>query len=183
MQGAFRPDLYYRLNVAKLRLPPLRERRGDVRLLAETFLERFRDESDLSVESFDRKATHLLMNHDWPGNVRELMNVVQMAAVEANAQKMKRISQRHLPEYLSENDAARRRRPLFPGGRNRSRRSTRVEILRILSSNPSTTISELTASIGRDRSVIFRQIDKLEEDGLVKVDRKRGNAGSKVRLI
>ena len=77
--GRFREDLYYRLHVFPMHLPPLRSRRDDVRPLAEAFLRRYG--RGQGVESFSAGALRALLNHDWPGNVRELENVVQRALV------------------------------------------------------------------------------------------------------
>ncbi|HCB76110.1 MAG TPA: nitrogen regulation protein NR(I), partial [Sphingomonas bacterium] len=78
-QGAFREDLFYRLNVVPISLPPLRERRQDVGLLARHFLDRAA-ESGLPHKGIDKGALALLESHDWPGNVRELENLMRRAA-------------------------------------------------------------------------------------------------------
>ncbi len=80
-EGRFRADLYYRLNVLRLRMPPLRERGGDTELLARYFLERFAREHGVRVRGFSRDALDAMQVHPWPGNVRELMNRVRRAAV------------------------------------------------------------------------------------------------------
>jgi DNA-binding NtrC family response regulator len=80
-QGLFREDLYHRLNVIALRLPPLRERREDIPLLLEHFLRRFSEENHRPQRSFAPAALKLLMDYDWPGNVRELENVVERGVV------------------------------------------------------------------------------------------------------
>ena len=77
--GRFRPDLFFRLNVLALHLPPLRERRADVPLLAEHLLARHAAEFGLGAAKFSPAALAKLMEHDWPGNVRELENVVERA--------------------------------------------------------------------------------------------------------
>ncbi len=82
-QHQFREDLYYRLNVINIRLPPLRERKGDVPLLAEHFLQRFSQENDGPECRLDQSTMKLLMECDWPGNVRELENVMERAVVLA----------------------------------------------------------------------------------------------------
>jgi len=79
--GTFREDLYYRLVVFPLELPPLRERREDVPSLLRHFLRRYRRELGTTERDFDRDALDVLMQYDWPGNVRELENVVQRALV------------------------------------------------------------------------------------------------------
>lgn len=79
----FREDLYYRLNVIRIALPPLRRRREDVLLLAEHFMQRFCKENERPVCSLDQSVLKLLMEYDWPGNVRELENVMERAVVLA----------------------------------------------------------------------------------------------------
>jgi DNA-binding NtrC family response regulator len=75
--GAFRSDLFYRINVVPIFLPPLRERREDIPLLFDHFLEKLSEGTQRSTHSFSKKALDLLLNYDWPGNVRELENVVE----------------------------------------------------------------------------------------------------------
>ena len=75
-QGAFREDLYFRLNVFPIQLPPLRHRRKDILLLAKHFLKRHRKTHGTGPKRFTKGACRLLMDHDWPGNVRELENLV-----------------------------------------------------------------------------------------------------------
>jgi len=77
-QGTFRRDLYFRLNVLSLRIPPLRERRQDIPLLAETFLERLNRDSD-QQRTLSDDAVKVLLAYDWPGNVRELENCLERA--------------------------------------------------------------------------------------------------------
>jgi two-component system response regulator FlrC len=79
--GRFREDLYYRLNVFNLRLPPLRERRGDIALLARRLIMRAWNEAGLPVPELTEAARQVLLAHDWPGNVRELDNTIQRALV------------------------------------------------------------------------------------------------------
>jgi DNA-binding NtrC family response regulator len=80
-EGRFREDLYHRLNVIHLRLPPLRERREDIPLLLTHFLAHFCQENAKPLRHFTAAAMKLLMDYDWPGNVRELENVVERAVV------------------------------------------------------------------------------------------------------
>lgn len=94
--GRFREDLYYRLNVVALRLPPLRERREDVPLLVNHFLAKFAPRGDVRVTS---EAMVRLQGYDWPGNVRELENVIEMAVIFAEGG---RIDLNHLPVKVAE---------------------------------------------------------------------------------
>ena len=80
-EGRFRDDLYYRLNVINIHIPPLRERIEDVPLLAQEFLDRLAHELGREVSGISEEALRLLMDHDWPGNVRELENAVERALV------------------------------------------------------------------------------------------------------
>jgi two-component system response regulator AtoC len=81
--GAFREDLYYRLNVIPVTLPPLQERKEDIPLLVEHFLTQFRTEMQKPLEGVSAEALEMLMAYDWPGNVRELRNVLERGAVMA----------------------------------------------------------------------------------------------------
>lgn len=80
-EGKFREDLYYRLNVITVDLPPLRSRREDIPLLATHFLKRYSDENDLPLRSLSPDAIRALVDYDWPGNVRELENVIERGVV------------------------------------------------------------------------------------------------------
>jgi two-component system response regulator HydG len=80
-QGAFREDLYYRMNVVDLKIPSLRSRAEDIPLLAEHFLETFAEKNSKSIKGYTPQAMNGLRRYDWPGNVRELMNAVERAVV------------------------------------------------------------------------------------------------------
>jgi two-component system response regulator PilR (NtrC family) len=80
-EGHFREDLYYRLHVISVNLPPLRERKEDIPLLVQHFLEKYREENQRPQLELDSEALDLLMEYDWPGNVRELENVIERAVV------------------------------------------------------------------------------------------------------
>ena len=80
-KGQFREDLYYRLNVVNIELPPLRERREDIPLLAQHFLKKFALENNKEISGFSAEATDFLLRYDWPGNVRELENAIERAVI------------------------------------------------------------------------------------------------------
>lgn len=86
--GRFRADLYYRLHVIKVQLPPLRDRRDDVRLLVQHFLDKYGKENDKEGLELTAEALDLMEDYDWPGNVRELENVIERAVVLANATRI-----------------------------------------------------------------------------------------------
>jgi DNA-binding NtrC family response regulator len=87
-EGRFREDLFHRLNVISINLPPLRERKEDIPLLAERFLEMFCRENNQPFRRFTRGAMKMLMDYDWPGNVRELENAVERAVVLSTSEIM-----------------------------------------------------------------------------------------------
>ncbi len=110
-RGAFREDLYYRLNVISIEIPPLRERRGDIPALASFFLGRYAEENGKTIEGFSDEALRVLAGYDWPGNVRELENVVERAVVLCDGPS---VEAKHLPPAIAptpEGDAA----PRVPG--------------------------------------------------------------------
>jgi formate hydrogenlyase transcriptional activator len=79
--GVFRPDLYYRLNVFPIRLPPLRDRVDDIPFLAEYLVERYATKAGKSIRNIKEHTLALFQAYDWPGNVRELQNVIERAVV------------------------------------------------------------------------------------------------------
>jgi two-component system response regulator HydG/two-component system response regulator AtoC len=79
--GDFRADLFYRLNVITLRMPPLRERREDIPLLAKHYLDHFNTKNKKNIREFETNVMEILQNYEWPGNVRELENVVERAVI------------------------------------------------------------------------------------------------------
>lgn len=87
-RGTFREDLFYRLNVINLEVPPLRARREDIPLLVEFFARQFCEENEKALHSFSPEALKLLVDYPWPGNVRELENTVERAVVLAYSEEM-----------------------------------------------------------------------------------------------
>jgi two-component system, NtrC family, response regulator HydG len=83
--GRFREDLYYRLNVVTLHIPPLKERKDDIPLLAMHFLKVFAGKNQKEIKGFTPQAMDRLLRYDWPGNVRELMNAVERGVVLARS--------------------------------------------------------------------------------------------------
>jgi DNA-binding NtrC family response regulator len=88
-QGRFREDLYYRLNVLRIHLPPLRERKDDIPQLVEHFLRVYNDENGFSVEGLSEECMTALMKYQWPGNVRELENSIERAVVLTRTGRIK----------------------------------------------------------------------------------------------
>ncbi len=96
-QKVFRKDLFYRLNVIKIELPPLRKRKEDIPLLVRHFVEKYSRENNKEIEGVSEDVLEILENYDWPGNVRELENVIERAVVLT---KSKIITRNALPSYL-----------------------------------------------------------------------------------
>jgi len=97
--GRFRKDLFYRLNVVSLHLPPLAERRDDVPLLAHHFLGRYAEMQGKSIKGFSDETMEVLRNYEYPGNIRELENIVERAVVLCNGEE---ILAKHLPQELGQ---------------------------------------------------------------------------------
>jgi DNA-binding NtrC family response regulator len=95
--GKLREDLFYRLNVFAIELPTLRERKEDMPLLIQTFLNEFNANNQKSVKAVDQAAMRILEGHSWPGNIRELRNVIERATILADGEF---IEPRHLPADL-----------------------------------------------------------------------------------
>jgi DNA-binding NtrC family response regulator len=98
-EGTFREDLYYRLNVVPIQLPPLRDRQGDIPLLAATFLDRFCKKNQVATKGFSSQAMCLMESYSWPGNVRELRNIVERLAILCDHD---RIEPHHLPTEIQQ---------------------------------------------------------------------------------
>ncbi len=100
-EGTFREDLYYRLNVVEIEIPPLRARPSDIPVLAHHFLRIFAKENEREIEGLTESALKALVSHVWPGNVRELENAIERAVVLCEGA---RIDREHLPSLLSVNE-------------------------------------------------------------------------------
>ncbi|TYP58574.1 sigma-54 interaction domain-containing protein [Thermosediminibacter litoriperuensis] len=98
-RGNFRQDLYYRLNVIKITIPPLRERKGDIPLLCSSIIKRYNQKYGRGINSISKKALEILMSYDWPGNVRELENIISRAMINMDISE-KEIKPEHLPDLV-----------------------------------------------------------------------------------
>ena len=148
----FREDLYYRLNVISFTMPPLRERKEDISLLAEHFLHRFSQETNKAVDQISREAKDELMLHDWPGNVRELENALERAVVVG---KSRMISPDDLPIFCAE----RRIPPL----NNSLKEVEKAHITQILTENR-WNIARSAKVLGIDRSTLYSKIKRYNID-------------------
>lgn len=112
-KGEFREDLFYRLNVLPIMLPPLRQRKNDIKHLSEYFIEKFNAQYHKNISGLSAEAMELLMNHAWPGNIRELENVIEHSfVIETGTQ----LSVDSLPETLSGRSITRSNDHLAPKG-------------------------------------------------------------------
>jgi two-component system response regulator HydG len=160
-EGRFREDLFYRLNVIPVHLPPLRERREDIPLLAEAFIERTRLKTRKSVAGLSKEALELLMRYDWPGNVRELINAMEYAFMLCPEGH---ILPEHLPVHLSKKGAAR-----YGGtskGQGGSRARDKESLVRALKGSGG-KMNEAAKSLGVSRVTLWKWLKyhkiKLED--------------------
>ncbi len=111
--GVLRRDLFYRLNVFTIHMPPLRQREGDVELLMRHFIDLFNTKHGGEVEGASGEAAALLMNYPWPGNVRELRNVIERGVILAERGWLEAV---HLPPYVRRPDGSARTSIVLPAG-------------------------------------------------------------------
>ncbi|MBW2657443.1 MAG: sigma-54-dependent Fis family transcriptional regulator, partial [Deltaproteobacteria bacterium] len=127
--GRFREDLYYRINVVTLVVPPMRERREDIPLLADFFLKQYAEKNNRPIKGFTPRAVDLLMRYDWPGNVRELENVVERAVIMARGDM---ITPLEFPDVLQDLDEEAKASPLALTAGRSLKEVEKVMILRTL---------------------------------------------------
>jgi PAS domain S-box-containing protein len=162
-KGLFREDLYYRVNVVRLELPPLRRRKEDIPLLVDQFVDRFNRLQQKFVQGISVEALSLLMAHDWPGNIRELENTVERAFILCNNGP---IGIAHLSEELTAHGTA--------VGTDADLRSARdiLDAQTILGALERNDFNRLAAAreLGIHKTTLFRRMKKLgislpEQDG------------------
>ncbi len=153
-QGRFREDLYYRVNVVRLELPPLRRRKEDIPLLAESFIEHFNALQHKDIQGLSAEALSLVMLHDWPGNVRELHNVIERAFILCDHGD---IEIRHLPPELTT------RREPGSGARDMRSRRHALDARMIREALARTDGNRLLAArdLGIHKSTLYRAIRRL----------------------
>ena len=155
----FREDLYYRLNVIEIRLPPLRERREDIPLLVEAFLQKCAQSSHRPVRGVAESALALLIDYAWPGNVRELENVIERAVTLSRSEK---IGADDLPPMIQ---GARGDRRVIDEAAERTLPLNEVEkeyILRILEKTGGNKYQAANI-LGIDRKTLYRKLGEIEE--------------------
>jgi DNA-binding NtrC family response regulator len=152
----FREDLYYRLNVITLELPPLRNRREDIALLANHFLRSFNEQYHRPVVSFSPQVMELMLTYDWPGNVRELQNLIQHAALLGEGSSVELAD---LPDYLKGDEEL-----SFSVMREKQSESVEKPFLVELLHRHRGNVSEAAAEAGMTRKMIYRLAKRFDID-------------------
>jgi two-component system nitrogen regulation response regulator NtrX len=163
--GRFREDLFYRLNVVPVRLPPLRERREDIPELVNHFLARFATERRMSPPSISEEAMAALQAHDWPGNVRQLRNIIERTIILAPGDRVSCIEVDLLPPEILDNQSAiggsSTAMAIMGSPLREARESFEREYLRIQIRRFSGNISRTASFIGMERSALHRKLKAL----------------------
>lgn len=148
-EGKFREDLFYRLNVVSIKIPPLRERKEDIPLLADHFIKKYSVENKKKIEHISQEALNVLMRHDWPGNVRELENVIERAVVLGRGST---IFPEDLPAELHQIQKV--------AAADKSLEAVeREHILNVLNQN-NWNITKSASILNIDRSTLYKKIEK-----------------------
>ena len=173
-QGRFREDLFYRLNVVPVRLPPLSERREDIPELANQFLARYAAERRIPVPTFSDDAVAALQAHEWPGNVRQLRNIIERTIILAPCERVERIEVDMLPSEVLEtrgsSDLSSQAITIMGSPLREARESFEREYLKVQIRRFSGNISRTASFIGMERSALHRKLkalgigEKQEED-------------------
>ena len=154
-RGTFREDLYYRLNVIKIELPPLSQRREDIPLLVDHFINQFNLKKGKKIMGVSDKTMSMLMQHEFPGNVRELENLIEHAFVLCHSSQIKLA---HLPKEFAEK--FREERKNIPRATDRLK-ETEAQIISDVLKKHSGNRSKAAKELGIDKSTLWRKIKKF----------------------
>jgi PAS domain S-box-containing protein len=162
-KGAFREDLYYRVNVVRVELPPLRRRKEDIPLLVDQFIDRFNRLQSKSIQGITAEALSLLMVHPWPGNVRELENAIERAFIMC---REKLIGLEHLPDELTAHGVSKSSAP----GIKSAHDLLDAQAIRTALDQHHDNRSAAARMLGIHKTTLFRRMKKLgmtlpERDG------------------
>ena len=164
-EGRFREDLYYRLNVVPVRIPPLRERREDIPELANHFLTRFAAERRITPPTLSDEAVAALQAHDWPGNVRQLRNIIERTVILAPGDRVACIDVDLLPPEVLDNQGSAgistATLTIMGSPLREARESFEREYLKIQIRRFSGNISRTASFIGMERSALHRKLKAL----------------------
>jgi PAS domain S-box-containing protein len=165
-RGTFREDLYYRVNVARVELPPLRRRKEDIPALVEQFITRFNRLHGKSLTGVTAEALSLLMAFDWPGNIRELENVIERSFVLC---RLDQIGIEHLPDELG----ARHDSRSLPTGMRAAREALETQAIRNALERNNHNCLATARELGIHKSTLFRKLKRLKIDRFGKDSRDR----------
>ena len=149
-EGRFRADLYYRLNVISIHIPPLRERREDIPLLIDHFIEKFNIEMGKRVQGVSEEAVRIMMDNDWPGNARELRNVIERAMVVAKG------------AIITESDISMPTKQAGTNHRTRSLEEIEKEHILVVLLENQWNIVRSAHALGIDRVTLYNKIRKFD---------------------
>ncbi|MGE5246801.1 MAG: sigma-54-dependent transcriptional regulator [Verrucomicrobiota bacterium] len=149
-EGRFREDLYYRLNVISIQIPPLRDRKEDIPLLVEHFVDKFNIEMGKAIEGVNEGAMRLLMDFGWPGNARELRNVIERAMVVTKG------------KTILESDLSLPAAPGRPANHGKSLDDVEKEHIRVVLGENRWNINRSAQLLGIDRVTLYNKIRKYE---------------------
>jgi two-component system response regulator HydG len=155
----FRGDLYYRLHVVEIDLPPLRDRREDIPMLAEAFLKRYSQEYAKTVRRISESALHLLKKYSWPGNVRELESVLERAVTLSHARE---ILPGDLPAAVQEIGSGTQIRPIRVR-RAKTLKQVEEEYIRLTLDKTGDNKSQAAHILGVDRKTLYRRLAEMEK--------------------
>jgi len=158
--GRFREDLFYRLSVLEIYLPPLRDRREDLPLLYRCFLDDFNERFQKGVRGFSKRAQEAVMRWSWPGNVRELQNVIERACILSQRDF---VDLEELPRHLQE-AASIRSTTAEPGPETTLAEVERRHVLRVLQ-DCSANRSEAARRLGISRRTLQRKLQLMSREG------------------
>lgn len=156
-EGRFREDLFFRLNVIEVALPPLRERGNDILALAQYFLQRFAVKANKAIAGFTEPVAKHLLEYHWPGNVRELHNVVERSIALAAHDH---ITLEDLPEKITQHQRSRAPIPMDPGDLVTLEEMERRYVLHVLEASGGSK-SVAARTLGLDRTTLWRRLERM----------------------
>lgn len=156
--GSFREDLYYRLNIFPIYMPPLRERKTDALLLADAFLHKYCKQYGKSIERISSAATSVLMSHNWPGNVRELENCMERAVILCREEI---IDVRHLPSTLIPDSKS---SPRFQGNLERTMEQFEKDLILEALCEHGGNMAQAAMSLGTTERIVGLRVKKYSID-------------------
>lgn len=149
--GTFRQDLYFRINIVTLNIPPLRERRDDIPMLVDMAIERFNLSYNRHIRSVSAEVMKMLLHHPFPGNVRELLNLIEQAVIICHSHQ---IGLEHLPSSFTQSFTL--SEPLSPSSLHHNRHMPSPELLTNLLQQHHGNRSEVAHKLGIDRTTLWR---------------------------